>query len=174
MTETRSTAYVYDSRGQVIREIAEPQDGSLCLVNVYGYDGHGNRTSTLPRNCDGVTAIPGVGTEAARPTGSAVFTTGAVQVRYDYPGLNSATERKVTTTNALGHQGIGGAGHGLRHAAEPHRRQRPGHELALRRIRPQDAAAGAARQRYALGVRVLQGTTRVNRTPAPRARRRMQ
>ena len=106
VTETRNTAYVYDSKGQVIREIAEPQDSNLCLVSVYGYDGHGNRTSTQPRNCDGATAIPGVGTEAARPTGSAVFTTGAAQVRYDYPGVNSATERKVTTTNALGHQAV--------------------------------------------------------------------
>lgn len=93
----RSTAYVYDSRGQVLREIAEPQDSSLCLVNVYGYEGRGNRTAM---------AIPGVGTEAAKPTGGTVFTTGAVQMRYDYPGLNSATERKVTTTNALGHQGV--------------------------------------------------------------------
>ncbi|HET7867673.1 MAG TPA: hypothetical protein VFL86_24990, partial [Burkholderiaceae bacterium] len=104
--EARTTAYVYDSKGQLIREIAEPQDSTVCLVNVYGQDAHGNRTSTQPRNRDGATAIPGVGTEAAKPTGTTLFTTGAVQVRYEYPGVNSATERKITTTNALGHQGV--------------------------------------------------------------------
>ena len=106
VTETRTTAYVYDSKGQVVRELIEPQDSTLCLVTEYTYDGHGNRTSTQPRNCNGTTAIPGVGTEAAKPSGSVVFTTGAVQVRFDYPGVNSATERKVTTTNALGHQSV--------------------------------------------------------------------
>jgi RHS repeat-associated protein len=106
VTETRSTAYVYDSKGQVVRELIEPQDSSLCLVTEYTYDGHGNRASAQPRNCNGTSTIPGVGTEAAKPTGSALFTTGAVQVRHDYPGVNSATERKITTTNALGHQGV--------------------------------------------------------------------
>jgi YD repeat-containing protein len=110
VTETRATAYVYDTKGQVVRELIEPQDSSLCLVTEYTYDGHGNRASAQPRNCNGTSTIPCVGTEAAKPTGSALFTTGAVQVRHDYPGVNSATERKITITititNALAHQGV--------------------------------------------------------------------
>jgi len=105
VTETRSTAYVYDANGQVIRELIEPQDSTLCLVTEYSYDGHGNHTSTQPHNCNDTSAIPGVDSEAPKPTGSALFTTGTVQARYDHPGLNSATERKITT-NALGHQRV--------------------------------------------------------------------
>lgn len=33
-------------------------------------------------------------------------TTGAVQVCYDYPGVNSATEREITLANVLGCQSV--------------------------------------------------------------------
>jgi RHS repeat-associated protein len=105
LTETRSTAYVYDANGKLLREIVEPQDSNLCLVTQYTYDAHGYRSTTQQRNCNG-SAIPGVGQEAAAPTGLAAFTTGGVQEVHEHPGVANATERKITTTNALGHQSV--------------------------------------------------------------------
>jgi len=105
--ETRTTVYVYDAAGQVIREIVEPFTPRLCVATEHGYDGFGNRISTQQRNCNG-SAIPGVGTEAAAPaaTDLAAFSVGSLAQRYDYPGVAGATTRVVTSTNALGHQNL--------------------------------------------------------------------
>jgi RHS repeat-associated protein len=104
--ETRTTAYVYDSQGQLLREVVEHADSRLCVASVYTYDPHGNRNSVQQRNCNG-SALPGVGSEAAAPaaTGLAAFSLGTVTQQYDYPGVAGASARQITTTNALYVQG---------------------------------------------------------------------
>jgi len=105
--ETRTTVYVYDASGQVVREIVEPFTTRLCAATEYTYDGYGNRSTAQPRNCNG-TAIPGVGNEAAAPaaTDLASFSMGGLSQRYDYPGAAGATARTITSTNVLGHQNV--------------------------------------------------------------------
>jgi RHS repeat-associated protein len=106
-TETRTTAYVYDARGQLEREVAEPADAQLCSASVYGYDGHGNRTSAQQRNCNG-TAIPGVGNEAAAPAAGdpAAFALGKQTLAYGYAGVAGGAARSITTSNVLYTQSV--------------------------------------------------------------------
>lgn len=94
---TRTFAFTYDpSTGLVTKEVAEPSDSNLCLVNVHGYDAFGNRSSTTTRNCNGSAG------EAAAPTGDAVF-----PQRTSYTSFNATTANPTagqfptSSTNAL-------------------------------------------------------------------------
>jgi len=80
-TLTRTSAFEYDpTTSLLLREIIEPDDSNLCLVTTYTYDGYGNRTSATVRNCNS-TSSGGV-TEAAAPTGAAVFPTRTSYTQY--------------------------------------------------------------------------------------------
>ncbi|MFN4329270.1 MAG: RHS repeat domain-containing protein [Limnobacter sp.] len=112
-TITRTSAFVYDTDGLLVREIIEPGSSSLCLVSAYTLDAYGNRTATETRNCNG-SAIPGIGSEAAAPavapttasvTGEyAQFESRTVQSSYVATTANPvAGQFPSSNTNTLGH-----------------------------------------------------------------------
>lgn len=80
-TLTRVSAFEYDpNTGLLIREAIEPGNSNLCLVKTHLRDVFGNITSTTVRNCNGSSS--GGLTEAAAPTGNAVFTARTVTTQY--------------------------------------------------------------------------------------------
>ena len=112
-TATRTSAFVYDADGVLIREIIEPNNASLCVATQYTLDSYGNRTSSQTRNCNG-SAIAGVGTEAPAPpappaTASASgnytqFTSRTTNTSYSPTTANpTAGQFPTSNTNALGH-----------------------------------------------------------------------
>jgi RHS repeat-associated protein len=101
---TRTSAFEYDpTTGFVTKEIIEPDNSTLCLVNVYSYDPYGNRTGVITRNCNGSSS------EAPAPTGDPVFTSRTSASTYASGSvlINGATyswsagQFPTTTTNAL-------------------------------------------------------------------------
>lgn len=73
-TQTRTSAFEYNAQGLLSKEIIEPGDPNLCVVTSYTYDSYGNRLTSTTRNCNGSTGShPGINSEAAAPTGAAVF-----------------------------------------------------------------------------------------------------
>jgi RHS repeat-associated protein len=108
-TLTRTTAFEYDPvTGSLIREVVEPDNSNLCLVTIYTYDAYGNRNSTNTRNCNGTSS--GGLTEAAAPTGHAVFatrtTSGVFAAGTQTVGGSlswAAGQFPTAGTNALGH-----------------------------------------------------------------------
>jgi RHS repeat-associated protein len=67
-TLTRTLAFEYDPVSSLlVKEIIEPDNPNLCLVTTYTHDAYGNRTASTTRNCNGSSS------EAAAPTGDAVF-----------------------------------------------------------------------------------------------------
>lgn len=77
---TRTSAFVYDSYGQLAKEIVEPGNANLCLVTAYERDPFGNKQNSTVRNCNGSAS------EAAAPTGDAVFAARTATVWYDSRG----------------------------------------------------------------------------------------
>jgi RHS repeat-associated protein len=105
-TQTRTTAFEYDpASGLLTKEIIEPDDPNLCLVTTYSYDAYGNKTGTTTRNCNGSSS------EAAVPTGDAVFETRTATTAFAAGSVLingttytwSAGQFPTTSTNALGH-----------------------------------------------------------------------
>lgn len=103
---TRTTAFDYDAAGQLVKEVVEPADSTLCVVSSHALDQFGNRTSTTQRNCNGTAGQysgsgPGVNNEAPAPaaTSKAVFESRATSQAFDASG------RYVDSrTNALDHK----------------------------------------------------------------------
>lgn len=97
-TGTRTVAFDYDANGRVTKEIVEPTDSNLCLVQVYTYDVYGHITKGIARNCDGSTgSVPATNSEAAAPSWPAAFTTRSSQTEFADPRFASRI------TNAAGH-----------------------------------------------------------------------
>ena len=70
-TATRSSGFVYDASGMLVKEIIEPGDPQQCLVTEYGYDDFGNKQTVTTRNCngsEGEAAAPAAGTDAVIET----------------------------------------------------------------------------------------------------------
>lgn len=112
-TVTRTSAFVYDADGVLIREVVEPTNATLCVATQYTLDAYGNRSATQSRNCNG-SAIAGVGTEAVAPpapptTASASgnytqFTARTSSTSYAASAANpTAGQFPTSNTNALGH-----------------------------------------------------------------------
>lgn len=112
-TVTRTSAFVYDADGVLIREVVEPTNATLCVATQYTLDAYGNRTATQTRNCNG-SAIAGVGNEAAAPpappTTASVsgnytqFTARTLSTSYSASTVNPVAGQFPTgNTNALGH-----------------------------------------------------------------------
>ena len=112
-TVTRTSAFVYDADGVLIREVVEPTNATLCVATQYTLDTYGNRTATQTRNCNG-SAIAGVGNEAAAPpappTTASVsgnytqFTARTLSTSYSASTVNPVAGQFPTgNTNALGH-----------------------------------------------------------------------
>lgn len=70
-SSTRVSAFEYQANsGLLTKEIIEPDSTDLCLVTTHTYDAHGNRSSTVQRNCNGsVGSHPGINSEASAPPG---------------------------------------------------------------------------------------------------------
>lgn len=49
----RTKAFTYNANGTLQSETAEPTNAPLCVATTYGYDSHGNVTSTTVANCSG-------------------------------------------------------------------------------------------------------------------------
>jgi RHS repeat-associated protein len=92
-------AFDYDAKGNVTKEIVEPDVSDLCVVTVNTINSFGNVTKSTKRNCSGLTgSMPGYNDEAAAPTGGAKFSArsdGATFSDQRYPSA---------TTNALLHE----------------------------------------------------------------------
>ncbi|MGQ0687222.1 MAG: RHS repeat-associated core domain-containing protein [Limnobacter sp.] len=112
-TVTRTSAFVYDADGVLIREVVEPTNATLCVATQYTLDAYGNRTATQTRNCNG-SAIAGVGNEAAAPPAPPAtasvggnytqFTTRTLTTSYSATAVNPVGGQFPTSnTNALGH-----------------------------------------------------------------------
>ncbi|MAZ10510.1 MAG: hypothetical protein CMN90_12650 [Sutterellaceae bacterium] len=112
-TVTRTSAFVYDADGVLIREVVEPTNATLCVATQYTLDAYGNRTSTQTRNCNG-SAIAGVGNEAAAPPAPpatatvggnyAQFSARTLSTSYSATTVNPvAGQFPTSNTNALGH-----------------------------------------------------------------------
>jgi RHS repeat-associated protein len=107
-TLTQTTAYDYEpGTGRVIKKITEPGDSRLCLVEVSGYDGVGNRRTQTVRNCAGAAAsypgsTPAVNGEAPAPaaTDAATIAARTTTSTYSYP---SDASTRIAVTNPLGH-----------------------------------------------------------------------
>lgn len=96
-TQTRTSAFEYDASGQLVKEIVEPGNSDLCLVTSYTYDAYSNKTASATRNCNGSAGSnPGVNSEAAAPSGNAVFAPRSASSAYDARG-----QFPLTSTNAL-------------------------------------------------------------------------
>lgn len=92
--QTRTSRFQYDpSTGLLVKEIVEPGNSDLCVVNEYLHDAWGNRKQATTRNCNG---SPG---EAAAPVGLAAFDTRISKTEYDARG-----QFPQTVTNALNQQ----------------------------------------------------------------------
>jgi RHS repeat-associated protein len=90
---TRTSAFEYDATsGLLTKEIIEPDSPNLCLVTTYTYDPYGNQTASTTRNCNGSSS------EAAAPTGDAVFTS-----RTSSTGFDTQGRFPTSSSNALGH-----------------------------------------------------------------------
>ena len=73
-TVTTTTAFDYDPAGWPVKEMVEPGDSNLCLVNEYQRNSFGNITSTTTRSCAGkAPQTAGAYTEAAAPGAPAAF-----------------------------------------------------------------------------------------------------
>src|SRR2546425_516669 len=95
-TQTRTAAFEYDpATGKLVKEIIEPDDSNLCLVTTYTYDSFGNRVSATTRNCNGSSS------EAAAPSGDAVFQSRTTTQAYGAGPNWNAGQFPTTTTNAL-------------------------------------------------------------------------
>jgi YD repeat-containing protein len=90
ITLTRTSSFEYDwSKGHLIKEVIQPghADPSIRRVSVYGYDGFGNRTSTV--TCDGRFEFS--------------CTTSASGARYSSVQFSSDGLFATSATNALGY-----------------------------------------------------------------------
>lgn len=100
-TIQRTSAFEYAAtNGLLIKEITEPGDSTLCVVNLYEYDGFGNRKKATTRNCNGAigNAAPTNSEAAAPATGDlALFATYGSSTDYGASG-----QFPLITTNALG------------------------------------------------------------------------
>ena len=92
----RTSAFEYDDRGNLIKEVIEPNDSDLCLVSEFQVNHFGRRTGSTVRNCNGSPLPDGV--EASAPAGSAVIASRSTSTGYDTSG------RYVSVvTNPVGH-----------------------------------------------------------------------
>lgn len=107
-TSTRTSGFEYSSStGAILREAVEQSNSNLCLVTAYAYDGYGNKTSATTRNCNGTSS--GNLTEAAAPTGNAVFAARTTTTQFQAGSVTidgvvysyGAGRFPTTTTNAL-------------------------------------------------------------------------
>ncbi len=112
-TLTRTSAFVYDADGVLIREVVEPTNATLCIATQYTLDSYGNRIASQTRNCNS-SIIPGVGTEAAAPPAPPAtasvsgnytqFATRTVSTSYGATTVNpTAGQFPTRNTNSLGH-----------------------------------------------------------------------
>src|SRR5690606_7141040 len=87
-TITRTSSFVYDAKGNVIKEIIEPTSSDLCVAMVYEYDSFGNRKQVTTRNCNGSAGTHAENAEAAPPaTGSlAIFAARSASTDYGSTG----------------------------------------------------------------------------------------
>lgn len=98
-TIQRTSAFEYAATGLVTKEIIEPGNSELCVVNAYEYDSFGNRTKSTTRNCNGSTGnVAPHNTEAAAPAAGskALFATRSVSTAYSNDG-----RFPIKNTNAL-------------------------------------------------------------------------
>jgi RHS repeat-associated protein len=96
-TVTRTSAFVYDADGVLIREVVEPTNATLCVATQYTLDAYGNRSASQTRNCNSA-AIPGVGIEAAAPP--APPTTASASGNYtQFTARTASTSYAATTAN---------------------------------------------------------------------------
>lgn len=97
---TRTSAFEYDATtGLLTKEIIEPGNSELCVVNTYEYDSFGNRTKNTTRNCNGSTGnVAPHNNEAAAPAAGskALFTSRSVSTAYSTDG-----RFPIKNTNAL-------------------------------------------------------------------------
>ncbi|MES2356514.1 MAG: FG-GAP-like repeat-containing protein [Pseudomonadota bacterium] len=95
---TRTSAFDYDAAtGLLNKEIVEPSDSNLCVVTVYTLDSYGNKTAATTRNCNGSAgSVPANNSEAAAPTGDAVFAARTASTAFDTRG-----QFPLSSTNAL-------------------------------------------------------------------------
>jgi RHS repeat-associated protein len=105
-SKTRTSRFEYDAQGQLIREIIEPDDSTLCLVTTYVLDAHGNRITTTTRNCNGTTSSGVI--EAPLPTGDPYFAPRTSNSSYvagsDVNGAWVEGQFPTTISNALNQQ----------------------------------------------------------------------
>ncbi len=97
---TRTTAYEYNAAGLMTKEIIEPGDPNLCVVNSHTYDNaNGNELTSTTRNCDGsIGSSPGINDEASAPIGLLLFVNRSTTYTY------TDDQRFVKTVgNALGY-----------------------------------------------------------------------
>ncbi|HEY0974630.1 MAG TPA: RHS repeat-associated core domain-containing protein [Solimonas sp.] len=83
-TVTRTSAFVYDGNGKLIKEVIEPGNSNLCVASTSVYDIFGNKTSGAVRNCNG--SALATGSEAAAPTGDAAFAPRSASTAFDSRG----------------------------------------------------------------------------------------
>jgi RHS repeat-associated protein len=103
-TIVRTQAFDYDpNTGVLKKEVIEPSNSTLCVVNEYTLDAYGRRQLTTTRNCAArAGSVPGALPEAPPPPAAAAFPARAASSAYSRTG--TAEQRFVTaTTNALGH-----------------------------------------------------------------------
>ena len=80
---TVTTIYDYDAQGRAIKEAVAGDDSNLCLVTAYTNDSFGHHKTMTQRNCNGsAPLLAGASTEAASPTGAAVFAPRVTTVSY--------------------------------------------------------------------------------------------
>jgi RHS repeat-associated protein len=92
LTETRVTAYEYDAKGFVTKQIIEPDRADSCLQSSYTYDLWGNRSASTSSPCANVPAPYNWSAETARTSST----------RYDAQPAVPAGLFPTSSTNAVG------------------------------------------------------------------------
>ena len=108
---TRTAAFEYFPDGLLKREVVEPGSSDLCVVSEYEYDGFGNGTRKVTRNCNGTSGSHPENREAAAPAGDARFEPRVATTRYDAGAVEiggvsltwEAGQFPTAASNALGH-----------------------------------------------------------------------
>jgi RHS repeat-associated protein len=93
---TRTSSFEYDGTGLLTKEVVEPGNPLLCLVNAYDHDFFGNQISVETRNCDG--SLGTAGEAAAPPLGSDA----EIPWRQSFTNYDAQARFPASVENALG------------------------------------------------------------------------